>query len=69
MWDLDEGHVRLPQQLLLARKDILEEILVHYSIVRQIILHCKWKKISASKSLMRMNKANTNVQYIMLIAE
>ena len=69
MWDLDEGHVRLPQQLLLARKDILEEILVHYPIIREIILHYIWKMISAFISNMRMNKAYPNKRCIILAAE
>ena len=50
MRDLDEGHIRLPQQLLLAREDILEEVLVDNTFIRQIILHYIWEKISASYS-------------------
>ena len=30
---LDEGHLRLQQQILLAAKDLLEKVLVDYSII------------------------------------
>ena len=40
-WDLDVADLRLLEQLLLARQDRLEEVLVHHRLVWQIELQAK----------------------------